>query len=80
MDRFVIGRSAGRARRERALRRRKAHSEYVIDASIQPKPRRYDDSKTSGMHNVRNECEMDRFTRSHACEFSCTRSSVFKRS
>lgn len=60
--------------------RREAHSEYVIDASIQPKPRSYDGSKTSGMHNVRNECEMDRFTRSHACECSPMRSSVLKRS
>lgn len=61
-------------------RRREAHSEYVIDASIQPKPRSYDGSKTSGMHNVCNECEMDRFTRSHACECSRMRSSVLKRS
>lgn len=60
--------------------RRETHSEYVIDASIQPKPRSYDGSKTSGMHNVRNECEMDRFTRSHARECSCMRLSVLKRS
>lgn len=62
--------SAGRARSEseKESRRREAHSEYVIDASIQPKPCSYDASKTSGMHNVRNECEMDRFTRLCACE------------
>lgn len=66
MDRFAIGRGA---REELAVRgpwRREAHSEYMIDASIQPKPRSYDGSKTSGMHNARNEYEMDRFTRSRA--------------
>lgn len=66
------GKSASREReRERDDHRRVAHSEYVIDASIQPKPRSYDASKTSGMHNVRNEYEMDRFTSPRAREYAC---------